>query len=275
MQSMQTILTGFCRRIRLIGCGILCLAVVGCGLLPEVKDETTGWSAQKLYTEAKDAMDSGSFDKAIKLFEKLESRYPYGRYAQQAQLEAAYAYYKSGEQTMAVAACDRFIRLHPNHANVDYAYYLKGLANFNEDLGLLGYLNKQDQTERDPRAARDALEAFKELITRFPTSKYAQDSAARSTYLLNALAAHEVHVARYYYRRGAFIAATNRAQQVIKVYPETPSTEEALFIMVKAYEALGLKDLRDDAERVLRKNFPSSQFWVKGLDPMTPWWKFW
>ncbi|MDO8931948.1 MAG: outer membrane protein assembly factor BamD, partial [Rhodocyclaceae bacterium] len=125
---------------------LLALFASGCGLLPEEIDETTGWSANKLYSEAKGAMSDGAYDKAIKFFEKLEARYPYGRFAQQAQLEVAYAYYKQEEKASAVAACDRFIRLHPNHPNVDYAYYLKGLANFNGDLGILGYVSNQDLT---------------------------------------------------------------------------------------------------------------------------------
>ncbi|MDP2155157.1 MAG: outer membrane protein assembly factor BamD, partial [Sulfuricella sp.] len=181
---------------------ILALLITGCGLLPEVQDETKGWSAQKLYAEAKDQMADGGYDKAIKYFEKLEARYPYGRYAQQAQIEVAYAYYKANEPASALAACDRFIKLHPNHPNVDYIYYLKGLVNFNDDLGLLGALTekiaqasetlaplaRQDMSERDPKASREAFESFKELTTRFPGSKYTPDAIARMKYLVNALA---------------------------------------------------------------------------------------
>ena len=247
----------------------------GCGLLPEVVDETSSWSANKLYSEAKDALNEGAYDRAIKYFEKLEARFPYGRYAQQAQLEVAYAYYRQNEPASSIAACDRFIRLHPNHPNVDYAYYLKGLVNFNEDLGLLGYVSMQDLTERDPKAAKESFEAFKELVNRFPASKYAPDATARMKYLVNALAAHEVHVARYYMKRGAFVAAANRAQMAVKTYPDAPANEEALFIMVKAYDALNLNDLRDDAERVMRKNFPKSEYYKRGLNRTEPWWKLW
>ncbi|MDP2792551.1 MAG: outer membrane protein assembly factor BamD [Sulfurisoma sp.] len=247
----------------------------GCGMLPDQIDETAGWTPNKLYTEAKTALDEGSFEKGIKYFEKLESRYPYGRYAQQAQLEVAFAYYKQQEPASAIAACDRFIRLHPTHPSVDYAYYLKGLVNFNEDIGLFGHVANQDLTERDPKASREAFETFKELITRFPDSKYAPDAAARMKYLVNALAAHEVHVARYYMKRGAFVAAANRAQTAVKTYTDAPANEEALFIMVKAYDALGLNDLRDDSERVMKKNFPNSEYYKRGLNRKEPWWKLW
>jgi outer membrane protein assembly factor BamD len=254
---------------------LLVLSLSGCSLFPEEIDETRDWSPNKLYTEAKTAITEGSFEKGIKYFEKLESRYPYGRYAQQAQLEVAYAYYKQSEPASAIAACDRFIRLHPTHPSVDYAYYLKGLVNFNEDLGLLGHVSNQDLTERDPKAARESFEAFKQLVSRFPESKYAPDAAARMKYLINALAAHEVHVARYYMKRGAFVAAANRAQAAVKTYPDAPANEEALFIMVKAYDALNLADLRDDAERVMKKNFPNSEYYKRGLNRAEPWWKLW
>jgi outer membrane protein assembly factor BamD len=216
-------------------------------------------SADKLYAEAKDALDGGQYDLAIKRYEQLEARFPYGRYSQQGQLEIAYAYYKQGEQASSVAAAERFVKLHPGHPNVDYAYYLKGLAYFSEDLGLLGRISRQDRTERDPKSARESFDAFKDLVQRFPESKYAPDALARMKYLVNALASHEVHVARWYVRRGAFVAAANRAQFALKNYPEAPAQEEALLIMIRAYDALGMIDLRDDAERIVRKNFPDSE----------------
>jgi len=254
---------------------IVALFLAGCGLLPDVQDETLGWSANRLYAAAKEAMGDGSYDKAVKYFETLEARYPYGRYAQQAQIEIAYAYFKANEPASAIAACDRFIKLHPNHPNVDYVYYLKGLVNFNEDLGLMGYIAMQDLSERDPKAAREAFDAFRELVAKFPDSKYAADGTARMKYLVNALASNEVHVARYYVRRGAYVAAANRAQFAIKTYPDAPANEEALFLLVKSYDALGLNDLRDDAERVMRRNFPNSDYYKRGLDRKEPWWKLW
>jgi len=262
---------------RVLGSALLAatLALGGCGLLPEVQDETAGWSAQKLYAEAKDNLNSGNFERAVKLFETLESRYPFGRYAQQAQLDVAYAYYKDNEPISAIAAADRFIKLHPNHPNVDYAYYLKGLANFNDNLGLLGGLVDQDMSERDPRAAREAFAAFKELVTRFPDSKYTPDATARMKYLVNALASNEVHVAKYYIKRRAWVAAANRAKEVVKTYPDAPAVEEALAIMVVAYGELGLADLRADAERVLKLNFPDSKY-AKGVSIRDKaWYRFW
>ena len=221
-------------------------------------DPTSGYSAEKLYREAKEALDGGQYDLAIKRYETLESRFPYGRYSQQGQLEIAYAYYKQSEQASAVAATERFMKLHPNHPNVDYAYYLKGLVYFNEDLGLMGKISRQDRTERDPKAARESFDAFKDLVQRYPESKYTPDALARMKYLVNALASHEVHVARYYMKRGAYVAASNRAQYALRNYPQAPAQEDALLIMIQAYEVLGMHELRNDAERVLRKNFPDS-----------------
>ncbi len=263
------------RSLTVIATLFLAFALGACGLLPEQKDETVGWSANKLYAEAKDALTEGSFDKSIKYFEKLESRYPYGRFAQQAQMDIAYAYWKANEPASAVAACERFIKLHPNHPSVDYIYYLRGLVSFNEDLGILGAIGNQDMTERDPKGLREAFDSFRELVTRFPDSKYTPDGVARMKYLVNALASHEVHVARYYMKRGAYLAAVNRAQHALKNYPDAPATEEALFIMVKAYDLLGINDLRDDAERVMRKNYPTSAYYTRGLQREEAWWKLW
>jgi outer membrane protein assembly factor BamD len=257
---------------------LLCAAMLaGCGILKfGAEDETAGWTAQRLYEEAKTEMGNGSYDRAITYFEKLESRYPYGRYAQQSQLEIAYAYYRNNDPASAIAACDRFIKLHPNHPTVDYAYYLKGVVNFYEDQSALAQWSGQDPTERDPRSARDSFAAFKELVARFPKSKYVPDATARMNYLVNGLASHEVHVARYYYERGAYVAAVNRAQYTVKTYPETPAVEEALYITMRAYEKLGMKELQADAERVLRTNFPNSKALEgKPINPSPPWWKIW
>lgn len=260
---------------RLLMALFVAVSVVGCSSLGDGPDETAGWSANKLYGEAKDAQVDGAWDKAAKMLEKLESRFPYGRFAQQAQLELGYVYWKAGEAGSALAACDRFIKLHPNHPAVDYVYYLKGLINFNEDLGLVGYISTQDPTERDPKAAREAFDALRELVTRFPDSKYTPDATKRLNYLVNAMASQEVHVARYYIKRGAYIAAANRAQFAVKTYPQAPAIEEALFILVTAYDKLGMNDLRDDADRVMHKSFPDSRFYKDGLERKTAWWKLW
>jgi outer membrane protein assembly factor BamD len=248
--------------------------VASCGILPD-EDETKGWPADKIYNEAKSYLSNGQYEQAIKYYEKLEARYPYGRYAQQAQLEMAYAYFKDQEPAQAITAAERFIKLHPNHPNVDYAYYLKGLANFNDNLGILGHVGDQDMTERDPKATRLAFDSFKELTARFPDSRYTPDAIARMGYLVNALASHEIHVARYYMRRGAYVAAANRAQFTLKTYPRAPANEEGLVILVQAYDALDLTELRDDAERVMKKNFPESKY-LKGAGGRdTSWWRIW
>jgi outer membrane protein assembly factor BamD len=236
----------------------------GCGLLPDQIDETQSWSASKLYTEARSEMEEGRYEQAIKYFEKLETRYPFGVFAQQAQMEIAYAHYRDGEPALALAAIDRFIKLHPNHPNVDYMYYLKGLVNFNDKIGLLQYFSREDVAERDPKAAQDAFDAFKLLVTRFPKSKYAPDATIRMKYLINTLAQYEVHVAKYYYRRGAYLAAANRAQDAVKKYRDAPAIEEALFVLVCAYDKLGVTDLRDAADRVFKKSFPNSVYLKPG-----------
>ena len=255
---------------------LLGVLVAACGAFSADSDETKGWSAQKLYSEAKEKLNNRDYEPAIKYYEKLEARYPYGRYAQQAQLEIAYAYFKDNEPAQAIRAAERFIKLHPNHPNVDYAYYVKGLANFTEDSGWTSYISGQDLTERDPKAAREAFDAFKELVNRFPESRYASDSIARMGYLVNALAAHEIHVARYYMKRGAYVAAANRAQYALKTYPRAPSNEAGLMILISAYDKLGLNDLRDDAERVMKKNFPDSRY-LRGEEdlPNASWWRIW
>jgi outer membrane protein assembly factor BamD len=168
------------------------------------------------------------------------------------------------------------MKLYPNHSNLDYVLYLKGLINFNEDLGMLGRVSRQDPTERDNRAARDSFDTFKLLVARYPDSKYAEDAGLRLRYLVNSLAQYEVHVARFYVRRGALLAAANRAQYAIATYPNTPAQEEALFIMYKSYDSMGLNDLRDDTKRILDKNFPNSLI-VKNNGPVSvePWWKLW
>jgi outer membrane protein assembly factor BamD len=213
---------------------------------------------EEMYSDAKKHLDETSFEEAIKRFESLQSHYPYGRYAQQAQIEIAYAYYRQNEAESAISAADRFIKQYPNNPHVDYAYYVKGLANFNADIGIFGLASGQDPPERDPNAAHDSFAAFKDLVTRFPSSKYAPDSRLRMQYLLGALAKYEIHVARYYLRRGANIAAVNRAKEVLSQYPNSPAIHDALMILVQGYDALGLKELRDDAQRVLDKNFPQT-----------------
>jgi len=250
---------------------LLLLLVAACSF--DSVDETKDWGPDKLYSAARQELDDKNYQKAIKYYDKLESRYPYGKYAQQAQLDLAYAHWKDSDPALALAACDRFIREHPNHPMVDYAYYLKGRVNFNEDLGMFGFISRSDPTERDPQAARDAFDSFKELVTRFPDSRYAPDAKARMKYLVNALASHEAHVAEYYYRRAAYVAAVNRAQDVLTTYPQAPAVERALVVMIKSYDAMGIADLRDDAMRTLKANFPDNKLTI--ADNRRAWWMFW
>jgi outer membrane protein assembly factor BamD len=253
---------------------VAALLIGGCSTLPGGgKDETANWTAEQLYKEAHGALSEGNYTRAIKLFETLESRFPYGRYAQQAILESAYANYRAGETAAAVAACDRFIRTYPNHPNVDYAYYLKGLVNFREDQGLLGYVYELDLSEREPKAMRESFAAFNELVTKFPDSRYAGDSLDRMRYLTNALATYEVKVGEYYYNREAYIAAVNRAQAVLVTYPRMQANERALVLLIKSYDKLGLVQLRDDSQKILERTFPQSPYLTGAGDK--PWWKFW
>lgn len=241
--------------------GLLSLAlfVAACGTAKKQVDETAGWSAERLYSEAKEEIGTGNYQRAISLLEKLEARYPFGRYAQQAQMEAAFVYYKDNDTVQALAAADRFLKLHPNHPNVDYVYYLKGLINFNDNMGFLAKIAGEDPTARDPKGARAAFDAFRTVVTRYPNSRYAEDSAQRMRYLINAMASNELLVARYYFKRGAYLAAANRAQAIVKQYQKAPVTEEALAIMVRSYDELEIPDLRDDAKRVLLANFPETR----------------
>ena len=253
----------------------LSFLMAGCSFSPAA-DKTATWSPNKIYAEAKDEANSGSYEKAIPLYEKLEGRAAGTPLAQQAQLDKAYAQYKGGEQAQALATLNRFIKLHPASPAMDYALYLKGLVNFNDNLGVLGFISRQDLSERDQHAAKESFESFKELITRFPESRYTPDARLRMNYIVNSLAQSEVHVARYYYSRGAYVAAINRAQNAIADYRDVPALEEATFILYKSYDALGMKELRDDTRRIIEKSYPQSQYMSKGFRSAdNPWYKFW
>ncbi len=238
-------------------------------------DETRAWSVQKLYAEARQELADRNWETAIKHYERIESRYPFGRFAQQAQIEVAFAYWKNEDPASALATIERFVKQNPNHPSADYMYFLKGLINFNDDLGILGFFSGQDPSERDPKAAAEAFIAFKDLATRYPNSKYTPDAIQRMNYLVNSLASHEIHVARYYMKRKAFVAAANRAQYTLKTYPSAPANEEGLVIMVQAYDALGMTALRNDAERVMKTNFPDSVYLKGGPRKSAQWWQPW
>ncbi len=235
---------------------LLPLLSAGCAWLPDQADETAGMSASELYSLAKEALSENNYETAIDYYAKLEGRYPYGPYAQQAQLETAYAHYKAQEPAAAVAAADRFIKLHPRHPHVDYAYYLRGLAMFEPGDNFLERFIPHDKTTRDPGAARESFRYFEELITRFPDSRYTKDAVQRMTYLRNRLAEYEVRVAAFYLTRGADLAAAERASYVVENYDRTPAVPEALAVMVEAYRRMEMGTLADDALRVLRLNYP-------------------
>lgn len=247
----------------------------GCG--KQQKDPTAGWSAEKLFEEARSEAADGNYDQAAKLFEKVEGRGATTLMAQQAMLERAFILYRNGDQAQALSSVERFIKLHPTSPAIDYGLYLRGLINFNDDRGFLGNIARQDLSERDQQASRDSYQSFKQLVDQYPNSRYAPESRERMDYLSNMLAAYEVHVARYYYRRGAYVAAANRAQQAVQEFQQSPSTEEALSILVRSYDKLGLDKLRDDAERVMKKNFPDSPLYsgegVRSADRR--WWQMW
>ncbi len=241
------------------------------------KDDTDIWSETKLYSEATAKLNDADFAKCGKYFEKLEARFPFGPYSQQAQINAAYCYWKAQEQAQALVAIDRFIKLHQGSPNLDYGYYLKGLITFNDDLGWLGKFTGQDLSERDPQAAKDAFESFKVVVERFPNSKYAPDALDRMRYIVNSLAEADVIVARYYYQRGAYLASANRAQLVIRDYDRAPAVEEALYILYKSYEKLGMVELSNDTARVFKLNFPDSPMLETGQRVIKErkWWQFW
>jgi outer membrane protein assembly factor BamD len=236
----------------------LALTLAGCGT--SKPPETLQASAERLFREAQEDMASGSLERAIKGFERVEGLAAGSLLAQQAQLNVAYLHWRNDDRALALAAVERFIRLNPSSPALDYALYLRGLITFNDDLGFLARLARQRPAERDQRGSRDAFQAFKDLADRFPDSPYAADARLRMDYIVNSLAEHEVHVARYYFNRGAYLAAANRAQTVVAEFQGTPATAEALHLMVQSYDKLRLTELRDAAARVLRLNFPDSRF---------------
>ncbi len=262
------------RRSKALLALLLAMVMGGCGSFS--KDDRNAQSAEKLYAEARDDMSAGSYDKALSALERVEGLASGTVIAQQALLDQGYVLWKTNERTKAVTVLDRFIKLHPSSPALDYAMYMKGLVNFNDNLGILSSLSRQQPSERDQQASRDAHQAFRQLVEQFPDSKYSTDARVRMDYIVNTLADYELHVARYYFRRGAFVAAANRAQQAVRDYPQTPALEEALYIMAVSYDRLGLNELRDDADRVLKKNFPGSALSSDGVRRnQRAWWQFW
>lgn len=233
----------------------LMLSLSACSLFSHEKGDEDSASAEILYKEGRSSLEAGDYKSAIQKFETLEARYPFGHYAQQALLETAYAYYKFDETDNAISTADRFIKLYPRQEHVDYAYYLRGLASYNLSKGFLDRVFSVDLSERDPKRARQSFQYFSELVQRFPNSKYADDAIQRMIYLKNSLAAYEVHVADYYFKRGAYLAAANRAKYVVDNYDRTPAVPDALKVMIKAYNKLGLTQLAKDAKSIFDLNY--------------------
>ena len=233
--------------------------LTGCASSGNIDDDTYGMTVAELYQEAKALLTNGEYENAIQHYEKLESRFPYGTYAERARIEMAYAYYKDLQPETAIIAADRFIKLHPNHANVDYAYYLRGLASFDNSVSFLDKLFDQEPSQRDPKSIRKAFKYFSELVQRFPKSRYLADSIQRMKELRETLARYEVHVANFYQRRGAHLAAANRAKYIIENYQGTLAIPDALALMTQSYRKLGMHDLASDAYRVLELNHPEHE----------------
>ncbi|BBB27720.1 outer membrane protein assembly factor BamD [Amphritea japonica] len=247
------------RLTKLLAIISITLIASGCSWFGGDEKETPDVPEQELYQSALDMLEGENFPLAIEKLQLLEARYPFGRFSDQAQLELIFAYHKNYEPEAARATADRFIRLNPNHANLDYAYYLKGLTSFEQDRTFFEKYLPIDETQRDPGSALESFQSFQQLVSRFPNSQYAPDAQKRMTYLKNRLATHEVHVARYYVTREAWIAAANRGRYVVENYQETPALPDALSVMVLAYTELGMTDLAADSQAVLDANFPGYQ----------------
>src|SRR5690606_36952231 len=250
----------------------IALVAAGCSGTDTKYDKTAGWSAEQLYADAKAETAAGAWNEARERLTAIESRHPFGVYAQQAPIDLAYVNWKDGENEQALAAIDRFQQMYPNHPGTDYMLYLKGLINFTPASAFMSNLTGQDPAERDPKGLRASYDAFNELIKRYPSSKYTPDAEKRVTWLVNAIAMNEVYVARYYYERGAYVAAANRAQTVITDFEGAPAAEEALYILVASYDKLGMTDLKNDAQRVLETNFPNSSYDESKLLTDKTWW---
>lgn len=238
----------------------LALALTACAGKKEAPAQlvNTNQSAQQLYDEAKNVLDSGLYNRAIELLRAMESRYPFGPLSRQVQLDLIYAYYQSGNTTQSLASIDRFIRLNPNHPDLDYAYYMRGLSNLKVDENGMHDFLGVERADRDLASSRQAFDDLKLLVSTFPNSKYSKDAKQRMFVIKEKLVRHELLIADYYTRRGAHLAAANRAKYIVEFYRDSPQVEQALKLMVTSYDELGLTKLRDDARATLLLNFPST-----------------
>ncbi len=235
---------------------LLALALAGCAGNDELPDVAADTGEQQIYEDAQRYLRQSNYDLAVRSLQLLESRYPFGKYAEQAQLEIIYAHYNAYEHEAAVEAADRFIRLHPQHPNVDYAYYMKGLSAYTSSEDIFARFLPTDEAERDTSQAKEAFAEFAQLVSRYPDSPYAADAKARMVHLRNMLARHEIIVANYYFRRGAYMAAANRGRFVVENFQRTPAVADGLAVMAQGYILLGLDDLARDAIDVLAMNYP-------------------
>lgn len=245
------------RFLRLTGLVVLTFWLAACSSSDKKDEIPTNLSEIQLYRSAQTELEKHNFRSAIDHLRALESRYPFGPFADQAQLELIYAYYQNVEPEASSASAQRFIRLHPRHPNVDYAYYMLGLTTNTADLGLVERYIPVDMSRRDPGRARESFNDFSELLSRFPNSQYAPDAHKRMIYLRNQLAAYEIHVAHYYLKRKAWIAAANRGQYVVEQMQQTHAVADGLAVMVEAYQQLGLLEAADNALAVLKLNYPN------------------
>lgn len=246
--------------------------IAGCSAFKPEVDKTAGWSAERLYKDAHSEMSDSNWKDARTRLEAVESRYPFGIYAQQALIDLAYVNWKDDDPEQALAAISRFQQQYPNHPGTDYMLYLKGLVTFTPPSAAFSNFTRQDPSERDPKGLRQSYESFNDLIKRYPKSRYTEDAKKRVTWLVSTIAENETHVAQYYYERGAYVAAINRAQKVITDFQGVAIAEKALYIMVLSYDKLGMTQARDDVKRVLDKNFPNSKYYKQGLkEPVNNW----
>jgi outer membrane protein assembly factor BamD len=240
----------FVRRLLLVAAASI---AVGCAVQRDEPVDTVG--PDEYYQRGRSALEAANYTVAIEVFRALQASFPFSNAKRQAQLDIIYAYYRSGQTEEAIAAAEAFEREHPTHARVDYALYMRGLIYFDDEANLLERLFKVDLTQRPPKDSLRAFTVLEELIRRFPESQYVADARQRMVYLRNRLAAYENHVARYYIKRGAYIAAAQRAQFAVENYPGAPELEQSLQLLVTAYERVGMRDLAADARRVLRENY--------------------
>ena len=231
------------------------IVIAGCAGNDE--ERTVVGDITNAYEDAKEAVDRQNYRRGVQIFEAIQARYPFSDLSRQIQLELMYAYYKAGLKEQAVEAADTFIRENPIHERVDYALYIKGLAYFEDEAGFLERRFKKDVTRRPPKEVAEAYSSFRRLVDRYPASEYAPDAEQRMVFLKNRLAAYENHVADYYLRRGAYVAAVNRAKSALEEYNGAVGNAQSLQIMAEAYEELGMTDLAADARRVLALNFPN------------------